>query len=42
MSASTDWPREVGEHTVNDQWECEDCGASFDCLSQFRSSACED
>ncbi|MGZ0746234.1 hypothetical protein [Haloparvum sp. AD34] len=41
MSAS-EWPREIGEHTVTDQWECADCDASFDCLSQFRESDCGD
>lgn len=39
--STTDWPREVGEHTVTGQWECADCGTSFDCLSQFRQSDCE-
>ncbi|WP_256464805.1 hypothetical protein [Halosolutus gelatinilyticus] len=38
---STDWPREIGEHTVSDRWECEDCGASYACLDQFRRSSCE-
>lgn len=39
--AASDWPRSVGEHTVNAQWICEECGADFDCLSQFRESSCE-
>lgn len=39
--AATDWPREIGDHRVTEQWECADCGATFDCLSQFRESACE-
>lgn len=40
--STTEWPREVGDHTVTDQWECVDCEASFDCLSQFRQPDCED
>lgn len=39
---STDWPRDVGDHRVTAEWTCETCGASFDCLSQFRQTACED
>lgn len=35
------YPREIGDHRVDDQWECEDCGADFDCLSQFRETDCE-
>lgn len=36
-----DWPKAVGDHRVTQEWECADCGASFDCLDQFRSSECE-
>lgn len=39
--AADDWPRDVGDHRVSADWECLDCGASFDCLSQFRQSDCE-
>jgi hypothetical protein len=35
------YPKDVGDHRIDDQWECTDCGASFDCLSQFRSTDCE-
>ncbi|MFB6157872.1 MAG: hypothetical protein ABEJ34_08530 [Haloferacaceae archaeon] len=38
--AASDWPREVGDHRVSERWECLDCGASFDCLSQFRRTDC--
>lgn len=38
---SSDWPREIGDHRVTEQWECEECGASFSCLDQFREEACE-
>ena len=38
--ATREWPREIGEHSVTDQWVCEDCGADFDCLSQFRETEC--
>lgn len=41
MSPDTDWPRVVGEHTVTAEWTCTDCGADFDCLSQFRERPCE-
>ena len=34
------WPKAVGGHTVTEQWECADCGADFDCLSQFRQADC--
>lgn len=37
----SDWPREIGAHTVTENWECRDCGASFDCLSQFRQNSCK-
>ena len=37
-----DWPREVGGHRVTTEWECERCGASFDCLANFRQNDCED
>ncbi len=36
-----DWPREIGDHTVGDGMECVDCGASFDCFTQFREADCE-
>jgi hypothetical protein len=36
----TDWPKDVGGHAVTEQWECADCGADFDCLSQFRRTDC--
>lgn len=36
----SDWPKAIGEHTVTDQWTCADCGATFDCLSQFRQTDC--
>lgn len=36
-----DWPRKIGAHNVTENWECLDCGASFDCLSQFRTTDCE-
>jgi hypothetical protein len=36
----SDWPREVGDHTITDQWVCTECDASFDCLSQFRQTDC--
>lgn len=39
MSAS-DWPKEVGDHTVTMEWECEECGASYDCLENFRQNDC--
>lgn len=39
MSAS-DWPRDINGHTVTMEWECEECGASFSCLSQFRQQGC--
>ena len=39
--AQQNWPREVGDHLVDDQWTCETCGADFDCLSQFRQTDCE-
>ncbi|ADB62000.1 hypothetical protein Htur_3135 [Haloterrigena turkmenica DSM 5511] len=38
---SSEWPREIGDHTVSDEWVCEDCGASYACLDQFRDSPCE-
>jgi hypothetical protein len=34
-------PKTVGTHRLDDQWASADCGASFDCLSQFRQTACE-
>lgn len=37
----SDWPMDIGDHTITNQWACRDCGASFDCLSQFRSTDCE-
>ncbi|MFB6118347.1 hypothetical protein [Halosegnis sp.] len=40
MNAS-DWPREVGNHRVTMEWDCERCGRSFDCLSQFRQTDCQ-
>lgn len=36
-----DWPKSVGDHRVTQQWECADCGVSFDCFEQFRSADCE-
>ncbi|MBP1986551.1 hypothetical protein J2753_001045 [Halolamina salifodinae] len=36
----SDWLKAIGEHSVTDQWECADCGAAFDCLSQFRQTDC--
>lgn len=36
----SDWPREVGNHRVTKQWECADCGASYDCLENFRQNEC--
>lgn len=39
--AASDWPREIGEHTVDDEMTCVDCGASYDCFTQFRENPCE-
>lgn len=39
--AASDWPKPIGEHTVTTDWECADCGASFDCLEQFRTNDCD-
>jgi hypothetical protein len=36
-----EWPREIGGHTVTSGMECADCGASFDCFTQFREADCE-
>lgn len=36
----SDWPREIGDHRVTEQWECADCGASHDCLENFRQNEC--
>lgn len=35
------WPRDIGEHTVDERMECLDCGASYDCITQFRENPCE-
>jgi hypothetical protein len=37
----SDWPREIGGHTVTAEMECADCGASFDCFTQFRGADCK-
>ena len=37
----TDWPRDIGDHTVTKDMECADCGVSFDCFTQFRREDCE-
>lgn len=36
-----DWPKEVGDHRVTTDWECADCGASYDCFEQFRKNDCD-
>jgi len=38
----SDWPKQVGDHRVTTDWECADCGASYDCLEQFRKNDCAD
>lgn len=40
-ATASDWPKQIGDHRVTREWECADCGASHDCLEQFRSSGCE-
>ena len=35
-----DWPKQIGDHRVTTERECADCGASYDCLEQFRNNDC--
>lgn len=37
----SDWPREVGDHTVSQEWECLDCGVTYDCFTKFRQNGCD-
>lgn len=36
-----EWPKEIGDHTVTEDWECRDCGASYTCFTQFRQNDCQ-
>ena len=34
------YPKSVGDHHIDEEWVCTACGATFDCLSQFRQNEC--
>lgn len=37
----SDWPKDIGDHVITADWECRDCGRSFDCFSAARMEDCE-